>query len=155
MIRSLSVCSTDENWEPKYVTRDNLFDRNLLFKMIELESFSVYFDTDTTIYQNPSNNTSGSTSSSSKSKTLDRNQLQALVDLMRNNLEHNQTRNGEFVEHGYIIAPVNGKCYLKRNQSEMSLKSCKQPRTVIDVQLEQVPIMMTAIQYKHLLGMFG
>ncbi|OTF76733.1 hypothetical protein BLA29_011881 [Euroglyphus maynei] len=50
-----------------------------------------------------------------------------------------------------MIAPVNGKCFLKRNCSEISLKSCKQPRTVIDVQLECVPIMMTAIQYKHLL----
>ncbi|KAI2809880.1 Vacuolar protein sorting-associated protein 13D [Blomia tropicalis] len=137
VIRSLSVCSTDENWEPKYVTRDNLSDRNLLFKMIELESFSVYFDTDTTLFNSSSIN--------------DRQQLQSLVELMRNNLEQNQNRFGDSVEHCYIIAPVNGKCYLKRNSSEMSLKSCKQPRTVIDVQLEQVPIMMTAIQYKHLL----
>lgn len=131
VMRSITVCSTDENWEPKFVTRDNQADRNLLFKLIDMESFSCYCDTDTTLFSNQ--------------------QFDLMVDLMKQSLEKNLNRKGNFVEHGYIIAPVNGKCCLKRNCSEMSLKSCKQPRTVIDVQLEQVPIMMTAIQYKHLL----
>ena len=154
IIQSLFVCSTDENWQPKYVTRDNLSDKNLLFKKIELESFSVYFDTDTTLngqQSSSSNSSSTTTTSYSNSNSVNKQKAQLLVDLMRNNCKHNQTRSGQFVEHDYIVAPVNGKCHLKRNSSEISLKSCKQPRTVIDVQVEQVPIMMTAIQYKHLL----
>lgn len=141
LIRSLSVCSTDEHWTPKYVTREALADQhhNLLFKAIELESFAVYFDTDTGLYQNP------------KDKTSAQPPLSSLVEHMRANVERNRSPTGALFDHNYIIAPVNGRAHLKRNSSELSLKSCRSPRTVIDVQLEQVPIMMTAVQYKHLL----
>ncbi|KAH9399207.1 Vacuolar protein sorting-associated protein 13D [Tyrophagus putrescentiae] len=143
LIRSLSVCSTDEHWTPKYVTREALADQhhNLLFKAIELESFAVYFDTDTGLYQNPKDKTSSAQPPP----------LSSLVEHMRANVERNRSPTGALFDHNYIIAPVNGRAHLKRNSSELSLKSCRSPRTVIDVQLEQVPIMMTAVQYKHLL----
>lgn len=132
IVRSLTICSTDEKWEPKYVTQVNSGNNeNFLFKLIDLQSFSCYCDTETTLFSQ-----------------MDFNDM---VQCMRQTLDKNLNRKGMEVEHGYLIAPVNGKCFMKRNCSEMSLKSCKQPRTVIDVQLERVPIMMTAIQYKHLL----
>ena len=132
VIRSLTICSTDENWQPKFVTGQNFNnDNNFLFKLIDLESFACYFDVETLLFSE-----------------FD---FDIMVDYMRKTLDRNLNHKNIETEHDYMIAPVNGKCYLKRNCSEMSLKSCKQPRTVIDVQLECVPIMMTAIQYKHLL----
>ncbi|KPM09106.1 DUF1162 domain containing protein [Sarcoptes scabiei] len=130
IVESLTICSTDDQWQTKFVTRNNPND-NFLFKLIDLESLSCYFDVDT--------------------KLFGRLDFQIMVDYMRKTLRKNFTRKDVEIEHGYLIAPVNGKCFLKRNCSEMSLISCQQPRTVIDVQLERVPIMMTAIQYKHIL----
>lgn len=128
---SLSITSTDEQWTPKFVTRETGGKDNLLFKLIEMESCSVYCDTDVQLFGEL--------------------EFDHMVSAMRETMVKNFKANGDPAEHGYIIAPVNGRCYMKRNGSEMPLKRCDQPRTVIDVQLEKVPIMMTAIQYKHLL----
>ncbi|KAH9505957.1 Vacuolar protein sorting-associated protein 13D [Dermatophagoides farinae] len=135
VIRSLTLCSTDENWQPKFVTTQNHkgesnVNENFLFKLIDLESFACYMDTETLLFGEYD--------------------LDTMVDHMRQTLDRNINHKNIPTEHDYMIAPVNGKCFMKRNCTEMSLKSCKQPRTVIDVQLERVPIMMTAIQYKHL-----
>ncbi|XP_054162795.1 intermembrane lipid transfer protein VPS13D-like [Oppia nitens] len=128
IIKSLSVHSTDENWIPKYVTRDN---SEYLRKLLEMDGFSAYWDTNTQLFSH-----------------LD---LPEMVKQMRNHLDRGCDIDGTPTDHEYILAPVCGKAYLKRNCSEKPLTSRLVPRTVIDLQLDQVPVLLTAIQYKHII----
>ncbi|CAG2102262.1 unnamed protein product [Medioppia subpectinata] len=128
IIKNLSAHSTDENWVPKYVTRDN---SEYMRKLLELEGFSVYWDTNTQLFSH-----------------LD---LQEMVTKMRQHLDSGCDMNGAPVDHEYILAPVSGKAFLKRNCSEKPLTCRAVPRTVIDLQLDQVPVLLTAIQYKHIM----
>ena len=128
IIKNLSAHSTDENWVPKYVTRDN---SEYMRKLVELEGFSAYWDTNTQLYSHL--------------------ELPEVVKLMRSHLDRSSDVTGMPIDHEYILAPVSGKAYLKRNCSEKPLTNRSTPRTVIDLQLDQVPVLLTAIQYKHLM----
>lgn len=128
IIKNLSVHSTDDNWVPKYVTRDN---SEYIRKLVELQGFSAYWDTNTQLFSHL-------------------NSVE-MIKLMRSHLDKSCDSNGLPTDHEYILAPVSGKAFLKRNCSEMPLKSHSMPRTVIDLQLEQVPVLLTAIQYKHIM----
>ena len=128
IIKNLSAHSTDENWVPKYVTRDN---SEYMRKLVEMEGFSAYWDTNTKLFSHL--------------------ELSEVVKLMRSHLDRSSDFSGMPMDHEYILAPVSGKAYLKRNCSEKPLTSRLTPRTVIDLQLDQVPVLLTAIQYKHIM----
>ena len=128
IIKNLSAYSTDENWVPKYVTRDN---SEYMRKMLELEGFSAYWDTNTQMFSEL--------------------ELSDIIRLMRSHLDQSSDIAGLPVDHEYILAPVSGKAYLRRNCSEKPLISRSTPRTEIDLQLDQVPVLLTAIQYKHIM----
>lgn len=53
-------------------------------------------------------------------------------------------------QHHYIICPVSGYAHVKRNRSELPLRSASTPRIVCQLHLSQVPIALADWQYEQL-----
>lgn len=126
IIRNLSAHSTDENGAPKYVNCDS---SDSLRKLVQLEGFSVYWDSNVSLFSHL--------------------ELDEVVNAMRILIDKNIDVKGHHLDHKYIISPICGKALLNRNCSKEPLKT--EPRNVVDLQIEQCPITLTSIQYKNIL----
>ncbi|XP_057336557.1 intermembrane lipid transfer protein Vps13D isoform X1 [Microplitis mediator] len=51
---------------------------------------------------------------------------------------------------GYVLSPVSAKAHIKRDRSEKPLRSVLQPRIVVNLQLDQVPLSLTDVQYEQM-----
>ncbi|XP_073974267.1 vacuolar protein sorting 13D isoform X3 [Rhodnius prolixus] len=54
--------------------------------------------------------------------------------------------------HEYLLSPVNAQAHVKRNRSELPLRSKTNPRIICDLTLDQVPLSLTERQYHEMVG---
>lgn len=48
--------------------------------------------------------------------------------------------------HEYLLSPVNAQAHVKRNRSELPLRSKTNPRIICDLTLDQVPLSLTEVR---------
>ncbi|XP_044592109.1 vacuolar protein sorting-associated protein 13D isoform X2 [Cotesia glomerata] len=51
---------------------------------------------------------------------------------------------------GFVLSPVSARAHVKRDRSEKPLRSVLQPRIVVNLQLDQVPLSLTDVQYEQM-----
>ncbi|CAL1290806.1 unnamed protein product [Larinioides sclopetarius] len=123
LIHSLSAQSTDQNWVPKFVRRD---DSDFMWKLLELQGLSLYWDTNSEILSN-----------------LDQKEMMATMG------KHFESPSS--TAHEYILAPVNAEAHLTRNCSSKPLRSRFIPRIICDINLEKIPLSLSEIQYRQMM----
>ncbi|XP_071476543.1 intermembrane lipid transfer protein VPS13D-like [Diadema antillarum] len=123
-IKSLSAVSTDENYEQKLLGGENA--SNMKFKLVELESFAIYWDTD-----------------SAPVSDLDLSDLRDALTRDQCRTTGNQIKN-----HEYILEPVSAEARLQRNGSPLPLRSRSKPRFVCDITLQKIPLSLSEDQYR-------
>ena len=78
---------------------------------------------------------------------------------MANNLEYEQTFytlsfiDILFQEHDYLLEPVSADAKLKRNGSELPLRSRNTPRFICDIKLDKIPLSLSEDQYRGLVSL--
>uniref|UniRef100_A0A0A9WG36 Vacuolar protein sorting-associated protein 13D n=3 Tax=Lygus hesperus TaxID=30085 RepID=A0A0A9WG36_LYGHE len=55
-------------------------------------------------------------------------------------------------KHDYLLSPVNAQAQIKRNRSELPLRSRVNPRIVCNLTLDEVPLSLTDWQYDEMVG---
>nr|XP_054769178.1 intermembrane lipid transfer protein VPS13D-like [Lytechinus pictus] len=124
-IKSISAVSTDENYSPRQ-TGGEKATGGMKFKLVGLENFAVYWDTD-----------------SAHVSDFD---LTDLKDALMS--EKCRTTNNLIKEHDYIIEPVSAEARLQRNGSALPLRSRTTPRFVCDLTLQKIPLSLSENQYR-------
>ncbi|GFQ85231.1 vacuolar protein sorting-associated protein 13D [Trichonephila clavata] len=123
LIHSLSAQSTDQNWLPKFVRRD---DNDFMWKLLELQGLSLYWDT-----------------SSGTLSNLDSKEMMAAMG------KHFDSPSS--TTHEYILAPVNADAHLTRNCSSKPLRSRFTPRIICDINLQKIPLSLSEVQYRQMM----
>ncbi|GFW33199.1 vacuolar protein sorting-associated protein 13D [Trichonephila clavipes] len=123
LIHSLSAQSTDQNWLPKFVRRD---DNDFMWKLLELQGLSFYWDT-----------------SSETLSNLDSKEMMAAMG------KHFDSPSS--TTHEYILAPVNADAHLTRNCSSKPLRSRFTPRIICDINLQKIPLSLSEVQYRQMM----
>ncbi|XP_053397933.1 intermembrane lipid transfer protein VPS13D-like isoform X2 [Mercenaria mercenaria] len=126
VIKNLSAQSTDGSWIPKFVSRDNV---EMMHKLVDLQNFSLYFDTNTTL----------------------------VGDLPKNDMTNNLQREmyvssitNQFKDHEYILSPVSAKAKMKRYTTPLPLRDKNIPRNNIDLNLENMAFALSENQYRNI-----
>ncbi|KAM6218900.1 intermembrane lipid transfer protein VPS13D [Rhynchocyon petersi] len=93
-------------------------------KQLDVAEFSIYWDVDCTL----------------------------LGDLPQVELQEAMDRTMESRDHHYILEPVCASALLKRNCSKEPLRSRHNPRIECDIQLETIPLKLSQLQYRQIMG---
>uniref|UniRef100_A0A8D2B1Q4 Vacuolar protein sorting 13 homolog D n=1 Tax=Sciurus vulgaris TaxID=55149 RepID=A0A8D2B1Q4_SCIVU len=93
-------------------------------KQLDVAEFSVYWDVDCTL----------------------------LGDLPQVELQEAMARSMESRSHHYVLEPVCASALLKRNCSKEPLRSRHSPRIECDIQLETIPLKLSQLQYRQIMG---
>ncbi|XP_027253957.1 vacuolar protein sorting-associated protein 13D isoform X7 [Cricetulus griseus] len=93
-------------------------------KRLDVAEFSVYWDVDCTL----------------------------LGDLPHVELQEAMARSMESRSHHYILEPVCASALLKRNCCKEPLRSRHSPRIECDIQLETIPLKLSQLQYRQIMG---
>ena len=132
VINSLSACSTDESWQPKFINSTDA--SNISRKVVLLEDFGIYWDSNV-IY----------TSDVERSES---------VELMRKLMSYNIMSDGSHCEHDFLITPIKGTALVARNSTDEPLKSRNKPRITLNLELEDFSLSLNIKQYRQLLDCF-
>ncbi|XP_036356919.1 vacuolar protein sorting-associated protein 13D isoform X3 [Octopus sinensis] len=120
---SLIAQSTDENWVPCFVYRNV---NEMMFKLMELNNLSLYFDTNVQLIGDLP--------------------MAQIVSLLQGGTS---LRDG-FDIHDYVLSPTNARSRIQRNTSELPLTSASTPRLSTDITIEELAVSLSNIQYKYL-----
>lgn len=93
-------------------------------KQLDVAEFSIYWDIDCTL----------------------------LGDLPQVELQEAMDKSMESRDHHYILEPVCASALLKRNCSKEPLRSRHTPRIECDIQLETIPLKLSQLQYRQIMG---
>ncbi|XP_066231199.1 intermembrane lipid transfer protein VPS13D isoform X2 [Saccopteryx leptura] len=93
-------------------------------KQLDVAEFSIYWDVDCTL----------------------------LGDLPQAELQEAMDKSMESRDHHYILEPVCASALLKRNCSKAPLRSRHMPRIECDIQLETIPLKLSQLQYRQIMG---
>ncbi|KAM7098121.1 intermembrane lipid transfer protein VPS13D isoform 3-T4 [Molossus nigricans] len=93
-------------------------------KQLDVAEFSIYWDVDCTL----------------------------LGDLPQVELQEAMDKSMESRDHHYILEPVCASALLKRNCSKEPLRSRHTPRIECDIQLETIPLKLSQLQYRQVMG---
>ncbi|XP_047373467.1 intermembrane lipid transfer protein VPS13D isoform X2 [Sciurus carolinensis] len=93
-------------------------------KQLDVAEFSIYWDVDCTL----------------------------LGDLPQVELQEAMARSMESRSHHYVLEPVCASALLKRNCSKEPLRSRHSPRIECDIQLETIPLKLSQLQYRQIMG---
>ncbi|CAB3365707.1 Hypothetical predicted protein [Cloeon dipterum] len=121
-LKTLTANTCTSNWTPGYVSIDSSSEA---FKLVELTDAALYWDTNATIFGN-----------------LPPNLFSAAM----------QTAMEACKPESFVLSPVSAQARLKRNRSELPLKSRNQPRIVCDLMLETIQFSVTDVQYDQMVG---
>ena len=114
-LESFTAQTCDDQWKPsKFMASAS----HEMFKLVELDALSVYWDTGTEIFR----------------------------DLPLNDLCKKMTLSG-IGRHEFILMPSNLRVRLKRNCSVTSLQSLNQPRIVCDLLIDRLEFELRHAQY--------
>ncbi|XP_047110726.1 vacuolar protein sorting-associated protein 13D [Schistocerca piceifrons] len=119
-IDSLTAQSCDDKWIPRFT---NWEARGTSFKLVELNTLALYWDTVNTL----------------------------LGNLPLDELAVKMSKSSTW-EHHFLMSPVSAQAHIKRNRSEQPLRSKTQPRIVCDLQLDEVPLTLVDWQYAQMVG---
>lgn len=125
-IESLSAHSCDSNWIPGFTTNWN--EKQASFKLVELQSLNFYWD--------PLNN-------NETFGNINSNELADALQKCKSSWIHN-----------FIINPVSAQARLKRDRSEIPLRTRSRPRLVCDLILNEVSLCISDWQYNQLVECF-
>ncbi|XP_046280637.1 intermembrane lipid transfer protein VPS13D isoform X2 [Marmota monax] len=75
-----------------------------------------------------------------------------LGDLPQVELQEAMARSMESHSHHYVLEPVCASALLKRNCSKEPLRSRHSPRIECDIQLETIPLKLSQLQYRQIMG---
>lgn len=129
LIQTLSAQSTDQNWVPKFVQRD---DSDFMWKLLQLQGLSFYWDTNSDILSH-----------------LDPKSMMAA---MAKHLEMSLSPGYVMKSHEFVLAPVNAEAHLTRNCSVKPLRSRFSPRIICDIHLQKIPLSLSEEQYRQMMG---
>ncbi|CAK6440611.1 unnamed protein product [Pipistrellus nathusii] len=93
-------------------------------KQLDVAEFSIYWDVDCTL----------------------------LGDLPQLELQEAMGKSMESRDHHYILEPVCASALLRRNCSKEPLRSRHTPRFECDIQLETIPLKLSQLQYRQIMG---
>lgn len=116
-IDSLSARSCDSNWNAGYSTSWN--QTSASFKLVELTSMTIYWQ--------PLNN----------QETFGGTNFEELTQAFQNW----KTKS----KHEYIVSPVSAQAHLKRDRSEMPLRTRSRPRLTCDLILNEVQLTLSDV----------
>ncbi|XP_032690797.1 vacuolar protein sorting-associated protein 13D isoform X2 [Odontomachus brunneus] len=119
-IGALIAQSCDASWIPGS-TSWNLTDAS--FKLMELDSLAIYWS------------------------HIKKDQLFSGLNLGDLAIAMSKSRNGT---KSYILLPVNARAHIKRDRTERPLRSINNPRIVVDLLLDEVPLSITDVQYEEM-----
>ncbi|KAK0083635.1 hypothetical protein PV325_008476 [Microctonus aethiopoides] len=119
-IKALTVQSCDASWTPGS-TSWNFDDES--FKLMELDGMSIYWN------------------------HLNVDEMFGRLNLGDLAMAMSESKN---IKWKYILSPVSARAHIKRNRSEKPLRSVLRPRIVLDLQLDQVPLSLTDVQYEQI-----
>lgn len=128
VIKNLSIQSTDDEWNPKFVYRDATSDMR---KLVNLDDFNIYWDNNA-VFVGDYN-------------------TQEFVSAMRTLMVTSISKDNLLENHDFILTSVTGQAKMKKNCSEKPLRSCNEPRLTFDLQLENFPLSLNIIQYRQLM----
>jgi hypothetical protein len=114
-IHSFTAQTCDNHWEPSHFVASS---HETMFKLVELEALSVYWDTCTKIFAD------------------------LPLDERCKNMKHSGID-----RHEFILMPSNARARLKRNCSTNSLQSLNQPRLTCDLQIDRLEAEFRDTQY--------
>lgn len=121
-VDSLTARSCDSNWAPGFST--SWTQTNATFKLVELSALSVYW------------------------QTLDAQQRFGDVNI--DELAQTFQKWKATSNHDFIVNPVSAQAHLKRDRSEMPLRTRSRPRLTCDLILNEVQLTLNDWQYKQL-----
>lgn len=49
----------------------------------------------------------------------------------------------------HILSPVSARAHIKRDRSERPLRSLNKPRIIVDLLLDEVPLVLTDVSYSY------
>ncbi|KAG7207931.1 hypothetical protein KM043_009519 [Ampulex compressa] len=119
-IGGLTAQSCDASWIPGS-TSWNLTDAS--FKLMELDRLSVYWN------------------------HLNTDQFFGSLNLGDLAIAMSESKNAP---KKHILSPVNARAHIKRDRSERPLRSTSKPRMVVDLLLDDVPLLLTDVQYDEI-----
>ncbi|XP_013405463.1 vacuolar protein sorting-associated protein 13D-like isoform X2 [Lingula anatina] len=128
-IKSLSAQSTDGSWVPKFVHKA---EAGVMHKLLDLQDFSIYWDTDAKLCG-------------------DMTSMQELADVLIRDMGQSAST-GIFKDHNFILESVNAEAKMKRNTSELPIRSTTTPRINLDIKLQQLPISLSEGQYRGMVA---
>lgn len=117
-IDSLTAQTCNDSWTPGFSYWDK---SDISYKLLEMQKLAVYCT------------------------QVDPEDLLSNLSLTDLAVRMASTQNAKFAKH-YVVSPVSAKAQIKRNRSELPLKS-DSPRIVCDLQLDDVPITILDWQY--------
>ncbi|XP_071113916.1 intermembrane lipid transfer protein VPS13D-like [Haliotis cracherodii] len=126
-IKNLSAQSTDRSWMSKFVSSS---DSDTMFKLADLQDFSVYCDTNASML--------GDLSMSDLADALQRGMFVSTAD-------------GNFHDHEYMLNPVSAQAQIKRRTTTLPLRSASDPRIRVDITLDNTAFQLSTEQYQSLL----
>ncbi|XP_048240313.1 vacuolar protein sorting-associated protein 13D-like isoform X2 [Haliotis rufescens] len=126
-IKNLSAQSTDRSWLSKFVSSS---DSDTMFKLADLQDFSVYCDTNASML--------GDLSMSDLADALQRGMFVSTAD-------------GNFHDHEYMLNPVSAQAQIKRRTTTLPLRSASDPRISVDITLDNTAFQLSTEQYQSLL----
>lgn len=128
VVKNLSIQSTDDEWDPKFVYREPTSDMR---KLVNLDDFNIYWD--------------------NNSVFVGDYEMSEFVSAMRTLMVTSITNNKVLENHDFILTSVTGQAKMKKNCSEKPLRSCNEPRLTFDFQLKSFPLSLNIIQYRQLM----
>lgn len=132
VIKNLSIQSTDDQWNSKFVYRDPTSDMR---KLVNLDDFNIYWDNNAVLVGDLD-----TAEFVSKMRTL---MVTSITREPPEQLEH----------HNFILTSVSAQAKMKKNCSEKPLRSCNEPRLTLDLQLESFPLSLNIIEYRQLMDL--
>ncbi|XP_074663009.1 intermembrane lipid transfer protein VPS13D-like [Tubulanus polymorphus] len=124
VIKGLSAQSTDHNWVSHFVHHNQ---SETMHKLVDLKDFSVYWDPDAQLVGD-----------------LPRAEM---TDMLRRGVCLSESTQ-QFKEHEYILEPVSAQAKMKRFTTPLPLRNPNNPRILLDIQLESIPVTLTNQQHK-------
>ncbi|XP_046815359.1 vacuolar protein sorting-associated protein 13D isoform X1 [Vespa crabro] len=119
-IGALTAQSCDASWIPGS-TSWNLTDAS--FKLMELDRLSIYWN------------------------YVKKEQLFSHLNLGDLAIAMNETKN---LIRNHILSPVSARAHIKRDRSERPLRSLNKPRIIVDLLLDEVPLVLTDEAYEQI-----
>ncbi|XP_034948002.1 vacuolar protein sorting-associated protein 13D isoform X2 [Chelonus insularis] len=119
-IKALTAQSCDSTWTPGS-TSWNVNDAS--FKLMELDGLSIYWN------------------------HLNVDQVFGRLTLGDLAIAMSESKNTKW---NYVLSPVSAQAHIKRDRSEKPLRTISQPRIIVNLQLDQVPLSLTDEQYEQM-----